>query len=736
MHYKKDWNQFYIVTLLASFALYFTIVGFILHLFVVTTRNDIVAIGEKTTLAAVNEVNQFLKENIDVVQIASDGVEYLIENGGGVDEVRDFFTMTSEDYENKVNSLFTGFYGYIDDTYVDGTGWIPEEGYSAISRPWYKEAVEANGVSTITTPYDDVHSGEIRISSVRLLKDKKSVVAVDISLAKLNNLVNEIYKEGYGECMILDHTGTVVASSRNDLRLNYLNGDAGLDEQRLAERIFDQGEKNFEMRIDYKDYYVFSNPIYSGWQSIFIMPKATLYKDIRKNMGIAAAASLLLMALLLFFCNYSNRKRTASENTLRQIKAVSSIYAAVSEIDLNNRTFKNIYSLPHIKAVLGDGGDNADEMFKTIMHTTVAEEYITSVDEFTDLDTLGTRFKYISTNTLTHEFVGKVLGWCRARFIVVDYNEDHSPHRLLFAVEDISEAKKEEERLISESTVDKLTGCFNRKAYEETISYYMDNPMEDDLVYFSMDVNELKAVNDDLGHAVGDELIKGISECMRQALKPYGKVFRTGGDEFFAIIHVNESFIDGIYDDLLSKISNWHGKNIESGSASIGYARHADYKSLNIKELAKLADKFMYEDKERFYRKKGIDRRGQREAYDAICSLYQKILLVNLSDDHFQTLHIEESEKDESHGFRDHFSEWVKAFVEMGQVDEADKDIFVNTLEMSKLISYFDEGNASFKFSYRRKVGDEFKPVVMELTRAPKYVEGKRNIYLFIKVVE
>ena len=144
----------------------------------------------------------------------------------------------------------------------------------------------------------------------------------------------------------------------------------------------------------------------------------------------------------------------------------------------------------------------------------------------------------------------------------------------------------------------------------------------------------------------------------------------------------------------------------------------------------------MYEEKERFYRRKGIDRRGQREAYDAICSLYQKILLVNLSDDHFQTLHIEETERDASHGFREHFSEWVKAFAEMGQVDEADKDNFLSALEKEKLISYFDAGNASFKFGYKRKVGDEFKTVVMELARAPKYSEDKRNIYLFIKVME
>ena len=51
-----------------------------------------------------------------------------------------------------------------------------------------------------------------------------------------------------------------------------------------------------------------------------------------------------------------------------------------------------------------------------------------------------------------------------------------------------------------------------------------------------MDVNGLKKVNDQLGHDAGDELLKGASSCISRCFGSYGKAYRTGGDEFIAIV--------------------------------------------------------------------------------------------------------------------------------------------------------------------------------------------------------
>ena len=67
--------------------------------------------------------------------------------------------------------------------------------------------------------------------------------------------------------------------------------------------------------------------------------------------------------------------------------------------------------------------------------------------------------------------------------------------------------------------------------YEEDILEYSAAPLSENFVYASIDVNGLKIVNDEIGHAAGDELIKGAADCMTKAFGSYGKVYRTGGDE-------------------------------------------------------------------------------------------------------------------------------------------------------------------------------------------------------------
>lgn len=62
--------------------------------------------------------------------------------------------------------------------------------------------------------------------------------------------------------------------------------------------------------------------------------------------------------------------------------------------------------------------------------------------EFVDISTLEERL--IGENSITHEFTDKILGWCRSRFIPVDYDENGRLLHVLFCIECIEEEKKRE----------------------------------------------------------------------------------------------------------------------------------------------------------------------------------------------------------------------------------------------------------------------------------------------------
>lgn len=51
-----------------------------------------------------------------------------------------------------------------------------------------------------------------------------------------------------------------------------------------------------------------------------------------------------------------------------------------------------------------------------------------------------------------------------------------------------------------------------------------------------MDLNGLKAANDNIGHEAGDELIIGASKCMDNAFSGLGRTYRVGGDEFAVLL--------------------------------------------------------------------------------------------------------------------------------------------------------------------------------------------------------
>ena len=169
-------------------------------------------------------------------------------------------------------------------------------------------------------------------------------------------------------------------------------------------------------------------------------------------------------------------------------------------------------------------------------------------------------------------------------------------------------------QLLQLSITDRLTGCYNRRAYEADFSYLQENPPDDNFVYFTADLNGLKSTNDTLGHAAGDEIICGTADCLTEYFENYGKLYRTGGDEFACMISIEKEALDEITANIKSIMEQWEGVKSKSLSFSIGYAEKREFPNASVKELAKIADKRMYENKHKFYTENGIDRRQSNKS--------------------------------------------------------------------------------------------------------------------------
>ncbi|MCR5272133.1 MAG: sensor domain-containing diguanylate cyclase [Lachnospiraceae bacterium] len=383
---------------------------------------------------------------------------------------------------------------------------------------------------------------------------------------------------------------------------------------------------------------------------------------------------------------------------------------------------------------MADNKQGATAILGKVMNSVSTDESKEAALAFTDLTTLADRMQ--NKKTISTQLISKNIGWFLASFITMETDDKDRPTKVIFTTQSIDEEKKQEEKLINKSRTDDLTGLLNRRAYEEDIYEQNDIPANDRFVSMSLDVNGLKVVNDTLGHAAGDELLVGASRCMTRCFGSYGKIYRTGGDEFIAILFCNNEELKAILEDFDEVMGKWRGELVDSLNISYGYISKAEAPELSVRELAVIADKRMYESKAAYYRKKGVDRRGTQDAHRVLCESYTKIMKINISDDTYQIINMDTNEKTDERGFSDKLSTWLTLFGTNGQVHPDDLQEYLDKTDLNFMREYFVGNKSSLRIFYRRKYGEEYKKVMMELIPAIDYSDEEQSLYLYVKDID
>jgi len=109
---------------------------------------------------------------------------------------------------------------------------------------------------------------------------------------------------------------------------------------------------------------------------------------------------------------------------------------------------------------------------------------------------------------------------------------------IISIVRDVSERVHAQERIRHLAFHDRLTGLANRMKLEDDLRAALAAAdRHDDLVgVIFLDLDDFKPINDELGHAVGDFVLKEVAERMRCCVREIDTVARLGGDEFLALV--------------------------------------------------------------------------------------------------------------------------------------------------------------------------------------------------------
>ncbi len=298
----------------------------------------------------------------------------------------------------------------------------------------------------------------------------------------------------------------------------------------------------------------------------------------------------------------------------------------------------------------------------------------------------------------------------------------------------VRKEKKEQSAMLSSisemSNIDKMTGCFNRRSYEEDLSKMSAN---DQFIYISMDVNGLKIINDSHGHAAGDELICGAAACMRRCFDKYGKVYRIGGDEFVAVLFVQLEQFLWIKTEFDGDIRYWTGNQVEEISISCGYVSSGERKWESMKEIANVADIRMYEEKAMYYKKNGVDRQGQPASCVALYRLYSQILRINLQKDHYKILNWKETIHKNKQLPKGTLTEWFDNFQDIQFIHPDDREEYQQKTDLEYLKQQFAEQKEFVTITYRVKEGTDYKTVTLEIVPEDENSKNTYEGFLYVK---
>lgn len=283
---------------------------------------------------------------------------------------------------------------------------------------------------------------------------------------------------------------------------------------------------------------------------------------------------------------------------LESLSRLASIYLIMYLIDIQDNTYTTISTIPTIEALFKpEYSHDAGRQMTNIMNNIADETFLDDITAFTDLLTLPLRL--YGKNTIDREYVSKLNGYCRARFIVYSYDRMGSVKKVLFAVENIDEEKKKENRLLYLSETDLMTGIRNRGSGEAKVRALMKEGIGGMMCL--LDVDKFKKINDTYGHDAGDQVLIDLARYIKMSFNNDDVVLRLGGDEFsvYSPNINNKKAAKKVIDNLFEAVSHIRIGGVDDSrvTVSLGAVFVEDDSDITFETVYHMADECMYKSK-------------------------------------------------------------------------------------------------------------------------------------------
>ncbi|WP_168198378.1 cache domain-containing protein [Crassaminicella thermophila] len=205
-------------------------------------------------------------------------------------------------------------------TWPDTSDVLANTDWTASKRPWYKNAVKANGKIAWTKPYIDATTKKPIITISKVVKNSKGqlkgVMAIDFFLDELSNKIENFkaFKQGYAFVIDKDRSGYIfiVKDMQNRKFDKIIKAD-------WMKRVFEKKSGSLNIKENNTDYYVtYTTNEITGWKVLGIIEKEKVYKNTRDMMQKIFTSSLIIMSIGILTIAYIAKQMTKSIKDLRE----------------------------------------------------------------------------------------------------------------------------------------------------------------------------------------------------------------------------------------------------------------------------------------------------------------------------------------------------------------------------------------------------------------------------------
>ncbi|KAB7705311.1 HAMP domain-containing protein [Bacillus aerolatus] len=253
-----------------------------------------------TVDAAASELNGWIESNTKVVET----IGTVIQDAVPKEQVKNTHLQAFQRDSNSQN-ISALFVGYEDGTFIDGSGWVPESGYDARTRPWYAE-VKKSGKLSYSDPYLEkvTNSSTVSISVPLLNKNGgfEGVIAGEVNLSTITDTIKKVKLDGDGYAFLIDKNSTILSHPDDKLFNKKMLDDANLKPLVVDMLASESGKKEYVVQNEER-LMMYKKIPSTDWVVAASVSKDAAYKEfysLRNQYVLMSIGTLIIVAFLAF----------------------------------------------------------------------------------------------------------------------------------------------------------------------------------------------------------------------------------------------------------------------------------------------------------------------------------------------------------------------------------------------------------------------------------------------------